>query len=302
VTDQGPPHDLPGPRHASGTTAPVTGRLTPASRAGAHRAPTSLKARLLWSTAAVAAAALVTVLVLRAASTEEPAVDGAAPARTDAVADLVAWADAELPAATPVRVPEELLDELAAADDERFRPLDAADAHGLLLVIAEPPPDSVVLARFERPGSTALTIVDPAPGRPTAEELGRRQRLCAAILANPRTGATGRAADVLQASAVDARLLGLLALLVAQLGVGVADFPPAPGEPVDGPLARHLLIDRVGEKPLAPHGPVTDNLLAFLDAQLPPFAPDTVEVTDDGLLVGYRYVSAPDALVTENTP
>jgi hypothetical protein len=107
---------------------------------------------------------------------------------------------------------------------------------------------------------------------------------------------------VLQASAVDARLLGLLALLVAQLGVGVADFPPAPGEPVDGPLARHLLIDRVGEKPLAPHGPVTDNLLAFLDAQLPPFAPDTVEVTDDGLLVGYRYVSAPDALVTENTP
>ena len=46
----------------------------------------------------------------------------------------------------------------------------------------------------------------------------------------------------------------------------------------------------------------TDRLLAFLEAQLPPFAPDAVDVTDDGVLVGFRYESAPDAVVTANTP
>jgi hypothetical protein len=258
-----------------------------------------LRTRLLLSTAAAAVAVLVAVLVLRTGTTAEPT-GAEASGRSDATADLVAWAEAELPADTTVRVPEELLDELAA-DDDRFRPLDAAAPQAVLLVTGDPPAGAVVLARFEGPTS-ALTVVDPAPGTPTAEELGRRQRLSAAILANPQTGAAGRAAEVLQGAAVDARLLGLLALLVAQLGVGVADFPPAPGEPADGPPARHVLIDRIAEQPLAPDGPATDRLLAFLDAQLPPFAPDAVEVTDDGVLVGFRYVSDPDAVITENTP
>ena len=94
----------------------------------------------------------------------------------------------------------------------------------------------------------------------------------------------------------------LLAALVTQLGAGVADFPAAPGEPADGPLARRVLVDRLGADPLGPGLPATDRLLTFLDAQLPPFAADTVEVTDDGVLVGFRYESAPDRLVEESTP
>jgi len=159
-----------------------------------------------------------------------------------------------------------------------------------------------VLARFEDPDGAPLTLVDPAPGVPTAEELERRERLSAAVLANPRTGATGRAADVLGTADIDARLLGLLALLVAQLGVGVADFPPAPAEPADGPPARHVLLDRLDTSPLEPGSAAADRLLSYLAAQRPPFAPDTVEVTDAGVLVGFRYESAPDAVVTERTP
>jgi hypothetical protein len=294
---------LPGARHSSGLAAPALGAL--ASRAGAHRARTRrpLLTRLLASVLTLAVVALVTVLLLRTGTTKEP-VGTAPPGRDDATwVELVRWAEAELYPHTPVLVRDDLLADVTAAggDENRFRPLDAEVPGALLLVTTEPPPGSVVLARFGNPASTALTVVDPHPGKPTPAEFERRQRLSAAILANPYTGATGRAADVLQRADVDARLLGLLALLVAQLGVGVADFPPAPGEPADGPFARHVLLDRVGGEPAAPGEPVTDRLLAFLDAQLPPFSPDVVDVTENGVRVGFRYESAPDAVVTEKT-
>ena len=105
-----------------------------------------------------------------------------------------------------------------------------------------------------------------------------------------------------RSASVDARLLGLLAALVAQLGSGVADFPPPPGEPAEGALARHVLIDRVGSATVRPGEPATERLVEYLQAQLPPFAPDDVKVTDDGVLVGFRYESSPDAVVDENTP
>ena len=107
---------------------------------------------------------------------------------------------------------------------------------------------------------------------------------------------------MLHAATVDARLLGLLAVLVAQLGVGVADFPPADGEPMDGPLARHVLLDRVGSERVAPGEQAAEQLLAFIEVQRPPFAPDAVSVSADGVLVDFRYESAPDAVVTANTP
>ena len=159
-----------------------------------------------------------------------------------------------------------------------------------------------MVARFERPGARALLVVDPAPGVPTPEELDRRRSLAAALLANPTTGTDGRAAEVLRAGAVDQRLLSLLAALGAQFGVGLADFPTAPGEPQGGALARRALVDRLGDDALLPDSPTTERLVAWLEAQLPPFAPDSFEVTDNGILIDFRYVSAPDALVTRSTP
>lgn len=268
-------------------------------RPGAHRAPTRWPVRVAVL-CAVVLVAVVAVVVLNRQDAGSP--DGAG--RDDAaVADLVAWVDAELPDETPVRAPADVLAAVdAAGGGGRFRPRTSEETDALLVVRGAPPTGSAVLARFGTADAGALTLVDPDPGRPTPEQLQRRQRLAAAILANPSAGATGRAAEVLRSAAVDARLLGLLAALVAQRGTGISDFPPSSGEPADGPLARHVLIDRVGTVTVGPGEAATDRLVEFLQAQLPPFAPDDVEVTDEGVLVGFRYESSPDALVDENTP
>jgi hypothetical protein len=213
----------------------------------------------------------------------------------------VEWADTELDPGTRVTVPVDVRPALrTAGGSERF--VDGDTTGALVLVRGDAPAGSAALARFEAADGTAFTLTDPAPGTPTPDELERRKQLCAAILANPNTGATGRAADVLRSAMVDARLVGLLAVLVTQLDIGVADFPPAPGEPAEGSLARHVLIDRAGTSPIARGEPAADDVLAFLSAQLPPFAPDAVEVTDQGILVAFHYVSAPDAVVTANAP
>jgi hypothetical protein len=287
---------VPGPRHASGASAALSA-LIPV-RHGVHRAPTRRRTWLLLSLAGLAALALVAALVLRPG----PAAESTAPARDDPVwAELVEWTDTELDPGTRVTVPADVRAALVAADDgERFVAGDSAGA--LVLVHGNAPEGATVLARFEADDGSAFTLADPAPGQPTADELERRRNLSAAILANPHVGATGRAADVLRSGNVDARLLGLLAVLVTQLDIGVADFPPAPGEPAVGPLARHVLIDRAGTSSVARGAPAADDVLAFLDAQRPPFAPDTVEVTDGGILVAFRYTSAPDAVITADTP
>ena len=277
----------------------MTGQPSSPPRPGAHRAPTRwpLRAAVLC---AVVLVAVVAVVVLNRQDSESP--DGVG--RDDAaVADLVAWVDAELPDDTPVLAPTDVLDTVGAAGGgAHFRPRTSEEAGALLVLRGAPPTGSEVLARFGGANADALTLVDPDPGRPTPEQQQRRQRLAAAILANPNTGATGRAAEVLRSAAVDARLLGLLAALVAQLGTGISDFPPPDGEPADGPLARRVLIGRVGTATVGPDEAATDRLVEFLRAQRAPFAPDAVEVTDEGVLVGFRYESSPDALVDENTP
>jgi hypothetical protein len=84
--------------------------------------------------------------------------------------------------------------------------------------------------------------------------------------------------------------------------VGIADFPAPAAEPDDGLPARRALLDTFGSDDLRPGAAATDRLVTWLDAQRGPFAPDSVAVTDGGVLIGYRYVSDPDALVTGSVP
>lgn len=174
----------------------------------------------------------------------------------------------------------------------------------VLTVLSGAPPDgAMVLARFPGDGAAGpLLVVDPAPGIPTGEELTRRRSLAAALLANPATTPGERAADVLGSGEVDPRLLSVLAALGAQYGVGVQDFPLADGEPREGPLARRALVDRLAGDPLVPGAPATERLVAWLEAQLPPFAPDAVTSTEQGVRIEFAYVSAPDALVSASAP
>ena len=283
----------------------MTDRRT--ARTGAHRASSGRNRRtgLLLAAALVVVAGLVAAVVLWPDAPSSPTGRPADASATGGRDDVLDWTSTQLPAGSAVAAPPAVRDELLAggADQVDFVPADAADAGTLRLLAGGPAPAGAVeLARFEDPDGAVLVLVDPAPGVPTPEELGRRQRLAAAVLANPGTGAEGAAAEVLRTADIDARLLGLLSVLVAQSDVRVAAFPPSAAEPPDGPPARRVLLDRAGTEPLTPGSPAADRLTTFLAAQLPPFAPDDVEVTADGLLVGFRYVSAPDALVTARTP
>jgi hypothetical protein len=270
-------------------------------RPGAHRAPRSARqialAVLVLLVAAGAAAAL---LVARpwAGSDDDADADRSDTARV--ATDIADWVDGQLAVDTPVLAPADVRAALSGSGAaDRFTGSAVEDA--LVVVRGEPRDGALVLARFAAADGSTLSIVDPAPGQPTGGELDRRRSLAAAVLANPVAGVTGPAADVLRDGRIDARLLGVLAALVSRMDVHVADLPPAPAEPADAPPARWLLVDRARGERLAPGAPATDEVVAFLEAQRPPFAPDTVEVTDEGLLVGFHYVSAPDAVVSAAT-
>jgi hypothetical protein len=285
-----------GPAGSAAPGPPLDGSAPrPGPYRGAHRAPRKVGRRAVVVLIVGAAATLLLVRPWAASGPDAPdsALAGIAP-------DVSGWLADELPADTPVAASADVRAALAAAgaDDRVGGPADDA----LRVVEGEPADDALVLARFESAEGTALSVVDPDPGGPTAAELERRRSLGAAVLANPVAGATGRAADTLRSGHVDARLLGLLAGLVSRMDVHVADLPPAPGEPADGPPARRLLVDEAGGERLTPGAAATDELITFLEAQRPPFAPDIVEPTDDGLLVGFDYVSEPDAAVTAANP
>jgi hypothetical protein len=211
---------------------------------------------------------------------------------------LVDWADRELPPGTQLRAGDDVRDDLveAGAPDDLVATdrLTGPDDLVLTVTTGSAGPGDRVVARFD-----ALLLVDPSPGTPTAEQLDRRRTLAEAVLANPTTRAAEPAAAVLRSADVDMRLLSLLAVLTAREGLGVANFPRAEG--AEGP-ARVVLLDAVGTAPIGAGEAATARLLTWLQAQLPPFAPDRVEVTDHGVLLSYRYASAPDALVAEATP
>jgi hypothetical protein len=222
---------------------------------------------------------------------------------------VVGWAASALPPDVRLVAESPLRAQLihAGADQDAVEPPGArpegAQATVLTVVRGKPPADSLVLARFAGAGAAGpLLVVDPAPGIPTDAELSRRRSLAAALLANPATTPGERAADVLRSGEVDPRLLAVLAALGAQFGVGVQDFPLADGEPSKGPLARRALVDSLAGDPLLPGAPATERLVAWLKAQLLPYAPDSVVSTEQGVRIEFAYVSAPDALVSASAP
>jgi hypothetical protein len=235
------------------------------------------------------------------ASSAPPSTGGDGGRATDAGAELARWAGAELPAGA------HLVAGAGEADALRRAGVPAGvvgasggtgAAAGTVLTVTDGavPPGGRLVARFGSP--PAFAVVDPAPVQPTADELQRRRNLAAAVLANPTTQVAGPAATALRAAAVDPRLLGVLAALTASSGVGIAALPAGADEPADVPLARSALIGEVGGRAVTAGSPDVPALVAFLRAQLAPYAPDEVTVTAGGVLVGYRYLAGPDAAVT----
>lgn len=230
---------------------------------------------------------------------ETPSAGTSAPGTPGApAAVLVDFAERELPDDARLRPEGGVRDDLLAAGaPDELVGTDAPTGPGdLVLTVTEgsATPGSRVVARFD-----GLVLADPSPGTPTPEQLDHRRALAEAVLANPTTRAPEEAAAVLRSADVDMRLLSLLAVLTAREGIGVGAFPRTEG--AEGPV-RSVLLTAVGSTPVGAGRPATEPLQTWLGAQRPPFAPDRVEVTDDGVLLSYDYASDPDALVAEVSP
>ncbi len=328
-TDPGPPQAPArqgGPRHAAPEDVPAlavaappgpppAAPAAPAGRRATHRrrrgpGPAGRRGRWLALVAALlAVGAVLAVGLVHGDDGASPGIVGStAPQPAGAPAALVDWMTSQLPDGGTVAAPPELRDALLRAGvDAAALPQSPAEGGDpgspALAVVGSPPPGSRVLARFEPGGGAApLLLVDPAPVDPTDEQRARRETLAAAVLANPTTRAEDDARAVLAAADVDPRLLSLVAALTAREGVGLWAFPALPGEEPGAAPARRVVVDAVGGTPVPADGATTQRLVAWLDAQLPPFAPDVVEVTGDGVLIAFDYVPGPDAVVSAATP
>ena len=203
---------------------------------------------------------------------------------------LVDWLAQQLPAGTAVAA-----DGLLAQD---LRKDGIPMGEGGLQVVRGAPgpvPDDVVVARFGD-AETGLVVLDPDRRTPDADQRALRRQLSGALLTNPTTADAGQATGALLSGDVDPRLLTLLAGIAAQYGVGISALPAVPGEL--GTSVRYAVVDSVGGTRLVEDDALREQVRAWLAAQLPPFAPDLVEVTDDGIRVGYDYASDPDGLLT----
>ncbi len=298
-------------RHAAPGDGPARARRRTGHRARHRDRSGRLRPPLLGSLLALTAAAVVGTAGLLARPAEDagaatppppPTADPGAPPPAAGAAPAE-WLAAALAPSAGLAAPAAVRGELTAAGvpADRLRPAEDGVRPGdLLAVTGTPPPGARVVARLGRAdGSGELLVVDPDPGEPTAAQREERRSLGAAVLANPTTTADPAAAAALGSGEVDPRVLGLLAALAAREGVGVADLPVLPGEEGAPTAARWVLVDAVGGAPVPADPAATDRLRAWLAAQLPPYAPGVVEVTDGGVLVGYPYASDPDALVAD---
>lgn len=235
--------------------------------------------------ATATAVGLVVALVVAGATLRSaPADDFGAADR----AALLAWADAQLPAGTPVAA-DGLL-----AEDLRRAGVDLAPG-GLQVVRGGVPAGAPVIARFGD-AETGLAVVDPAHRDPDEDERALRRQLAGALLTNPTTADAGAVTGALLSGDLDPRLLTLLAGIAAQYGVGVTEVPAVPGEV--GTALRYAVVDSVGGTRLADDPALAELVRGWLAAQLPPYAPSTVETVEGGLRVGFAYASDPDDLVS----
>jgi len=287
--------------------------LAAGARALVHRtAAPAVGHRAIGGVAAVLlAGGLAAVLVLPLPASRPGAASTAAGAqgpgnRSEPAATLARWVADQLPPGAHLTAGRRLVAELRRAGFPAGEIIDGGPGPSgagptFLVTDGAPPSGARVIGRIDRGSQPPLLVVDPSPGTPTASQLQLRRAIASALLANPTTRAEGGTRAVLQTADVDPRLLSVLAALAARSGVGIAAFPPPPHSPATGLLARNALVDATGGQPVGAGAAGTPDLVRWLQAQLPPYAPDRIDVTDSGVLIGYRYASDPGAEVAEAT-
>lgn len=133
----------------------------------------------------------------------------------------------------------------------------------------------------------------PAEVADDPAERASRARIGAALAGNPELRLDPAAAELLRRGDVDPRLMIVLVALTGSHTVEVADFPAAALAPPTT-LRRQVLVRAVDGAAATADAP--SPVRAWLDGQLPPYAPTLLRDDDGCLLVGYRDAAPPGLL------
>ena len=136
--------------------------------------------------------------------------------------------------------------------------------------------------------------------RTTAQDNRAAMEAGAALAANRDLDVPLAARNLMTGGRVDARLLIVLPQ-VASLGkLGIGDFPALPGEQAEAMTRRSVLISTVAGRPLAGSPADAAAVTNLLNGQPSPYAPRSITMTDQGLLVTYT-IDAPTGLLGQDT-
>lgn len=253
---------------------PDADALLPATVAGAAvTGVLVLDAALAWRppvARGLAAAAVVTAVAgVLVAPPVAPRVDHAA---------LASWVAHELDDGVTVTAPTAVWADLHRDFVRLGRPNTVRDGDAGPLVVTTGRRDGTVLARF---GTLTLVATDLDPAY-----LDRTERAAAGrqLATNSRLVASEPVRAALRAGQVDLRVMAVVAALCVEHEVTLVATGNPPAERGTGLPDRTVVIAAVdGQR----------SLLAWLQAQRPPFAPASTRSTPDGLAVSWRL---PDVL------
>ncbi|HEY7100287.1 MAG TPA: hypothetical protein VH573_01460 [Mycobacteriales bacterium] len=152
-------------------------------------------------------------------------------------------------------------------------------------------------------GDDADTImirrVVTAPDEVATDLRLRADRIAAgrALTANPKLELAPRAATLISAGQVDARVVDVLAAMAGQHSVRIVDFPVVPGEDAGAPR-RLMAVAAVDDQAVGAGTPAVTTLDQWLRAQQPPYRPIAAGLSQlDGspvLLIRYDALGSAD--------
>lgn len=143
--------------------------------------------------------------------------------------------------------------------------------------------------------------VDPAGAQAAdaarAAQQTAREAAGAELVQNPDLTFSSAARDLTTEGRVDDRALTTLSAAAGAVGqLTVADAPPVTGENDTELPRRQVLVSEVDGRPLAGDLDTAAQLADYLTSQAGAFAPASVELTDDGLLVTWSLVGTAGVL------
>jgi hypothetical protein len=150
-------------------------------------------------------------------------------------------------------------------------------------------------------GAIMVRRVVTAPDEVASDQRQRAERMSAgrALAANPKLELAPRAAMLISAGQVDARVVAVLAAMVGQHSLRIVDFPAVPGEDASAPR-RLMAVAAVDNQAVGASTPAVSTLNQWLRAQQPPYRPVAAGLSqlDGGPVLLIRY----DALGSADLP